>query len=547
MLLSKYKGGLIKKMKRLSIFTITLLVSVFLLAEHFAQAQPPLFQAGVTSRPSSQLIIPFWDVDDVDTSAIQVTNTSETAPVAIHVQFLQSDGFDPLVVPGPGNVRCLDIDFTDELTPLDTHVYDMSDVVRNIGTDTGIDTGGFEGFAVITPIVSQQDRTAIAFQHLIGTAYIDLDENESDLLLLEGMGRDAINLATGAILPDSTILDGTSNGFVIVQPEEIIFDTALAEGLDESAIITIGINDNYLPGPSPGYVTEGGTYTLRYFFYDLAEAVNSCGILAINCYAHRNINDEFDEFGDKAVEPTQDSICGDLEFGEDQVSFPAPFRAPLQASFFVENLAANTSVFSYTAFSYGAVSGNLGTQAGGDGASWTQIAAEGFGTPPTECTQIPEECGNPVCKQLPGCENPGGVDPDGVNFCEDGVDNDGVDGTDCADIGCDGFLPDTSVMPTITQGIGIGPCEPTGETSCADGFDNDNNGEIDCGIGEIPADTNCIAIGACGDDDDDDDSGGCNLAAGSVATGTAAANFLLPLLPLAGAYALRRIRRRNIK
>jgi len=61
-----------------------------------------------------------------------------------------------------------------------------------------------------------------------------------------------------------------------------------------------------------------------------------------------------------------------------------------------------------------------------------------------------------------------------VEICDDGIDNDGINGIDCADISCDGFEVDTGEV-----------CEPGGETSCDDGFDNDNDGDID------QADSNC--------------------------------------------------------
>jgi len=59
-----------------------------------------------------------------------------------------------------------------------------------------------------------------------------------------------------------------------------------------------------------------------------------------------------------------------------------------------------------------------------------------------------------------------------IEICDDGIDNDGINGTDCADIFCDGTIVDT--------GGGSFECEPGGETSCVDGFDNDQNGTMDC-------------------------------------------------------------------
>ena len=161
--------------------------------------------------------------------------------------------------------------------------------------------------------------------------------------------------------------------------------------------------------------------------------------------------------------------------------------------------------------------------------------------PVDECDFIDGEpnCANPLCKQFVGCENFAEGSPEGL--CSDGIDNDGVDGIDCADFGCDGFV--------INSESGA-QCEAGGETSCTDEVDNDNNGFTDCGLLGGEADPNCVAIGACSTDDDggsDGGSGGCTVAAGPVTGTSSAANFLLPLLPLAGVFAARRIIRRRRK
>ena len=160
--------------------------------------------------------------------------------------------------------------------------------------------------------------------------------------------------------------------------------------------------------------------------------------------------------------------------------------------------------------------------------------------PPTPtCPFVDGEpvCSDPLCKTTePGCEN---TDVEGQeDFCSDGIDNDGVDGTDCEDFGCDG-----SIGNSATGAI----CQTGAETICDDGFDNDANGFVDCGVIDAEPDPNCVAIGACGDDDDDSDGGdgGCTVAAGPVSGGTAAASILLGLLPLAGVFVVRRIVRRR--
>ena len=147
--------------------------------------------------------------------------------------------------------------------------------------------------------------------------------------------------------------------------------------------------------------------------------------------------------------------------------------------------------------------------------------------PEPECEFIDGEpvCTDPLCKSEIGCENQA-TDP---TWCQDGEDNDADGFIDCADLGCDGAIIDSLFQ-----------CEFGQETICDDDFDNNNNGFIDCD------DVGCADSPDC--ETPSGGGGGCTVAAaGAVAGGTAAANFLLPLIPVAGAYALRRIRRRKEK
>lgn len=86
------------------------------------------------------------------------------------------------------------------------------------------------------------------------------------------------------------------------------------------------------------------------------------------------------------------------------------------------------------------------------------------------------------CVAIGSCGDTGG------EICGDLVDNDGINGTDCADSSCDGVaLPSGNI------------CEPSGETMCSDGFDNDFNGFTDCGGVGVDPDPNCEALGLCVD------------------------------------------------
>ncbi len=77
-----------------------------------------------TDSPNFQLYY-FWDLRDRQ-SFFQVTNTSNS-PITVHVQI-----FDV-----PGLPNCDEIDFDDPYTGLDTHVYNLSNLVANDGTVIG--------------------------------------------------------------------------------------------------------------------------------------------------------------------------------------------------------------------------------------------------------------------------------------------------------------------------------------------------------------------------------------------------------------------------
>ena len=508
---------------------IALLILVFGISY---QAKAQVSAGGIISRASSQLI--FWyDEDDTTTdrnSYLQLTNTSPTNAVEVHIQIYASTGDGSDI---NNTVRCVDNDFNDVLTANDTHVYDLEDIRLNtgeLGTPAPITSvDDTKGFVVVTPVVGSGDNTAISFQYLIGTTTIEDTDVIDDVYVVSAAGRDAVDLTNGSILAQGTALNGTSTGYLLIQPDEVVFNFAESNGVDMADIASITFADEYGPAGLLGYRAVPGDAVFTPFLFDFQEIPASCPEVVNACFNNWGLSAQFPAINN-LIDPGI-NICDAVVLPDDVGNG----EVVAWSRIFVSGLSEVENHLTILAIS------DIPSAEGG--ADWSNVVGPPIPiVPPDECTNLPAECGNPVCKPLPGCENPDGVDPDGVNFCQDGVDNDGVNGTDCQDFGCDGFVAITS-----EEGDPTGPCESAGETSCADEFDNDANGFVDCGLLGGEPDPNCVAIGACGDDDDDDDDGGnCSLA-GPVATGTAAANFLLPLLPLAGAYALRRIRRRNNK
>jgi len=92
-------------------------------------------------------LIAFWDTRGRD-SFVQVTNTS-TGTITIHVQIFE--------LPGTAQTQCEECNFDDLLTPNDTRVYNIQNLMTNASPGmpsrdvcTGVATGASYGFMVIS-------------------------------------------------------------------------------------------------------------------------------------------------------------------------------------------------------------------------------------------------------------------------------------------------------------------------------------------------------------------------------------------------------------
>ena len=115
--------------------------SVLLVLLSLGFNMPSAFAGGsfwnVNDFPVSNTLA-YFDLRDRETM-VQVTNTSSTDPVTIHVQIF-ADAFN-----------CGDRNFTDSLTPNETHVYDIRNLVRAIGTPVNFQIpDGSHGFVAIS-------------------------------------------------------------------------------------------------------------------------------------------------------------------------------------------------------------------------------------------------------------------------------------------------------------------------------------------------------------------------------------------------------------
>ncbi len=278
---------------------LLVIITLFMMTtKSFSQIVRP---SGTSDQPSSQLT--FWYDEDQDVSNrfswIQITNTSLTNPVNIHVQIFQS--FVPEGSSTP--TICFELDFVDSLTPGDTHTYVGDDLRRNSppSVPVGADLDNTKGFVVITPVVSPADFTAISFQHLIGTSTII--DNSIRAHRVNAMGRDAVDFVTGLPVPEFTPLDGVTNGFVLIQPEILefnfrdfcVFTTGVGVHCDKVDVVNITFRDSYTGGVFGGYTAEPGDSEWHPILYDSDENAFSCDFRTQSCFSDIGLTDDFDE------------------------------------------------------------------------------------------------------------------------------------------------------------------------------------------------------------------------------------------------------------
>ena len=292
------------RLKILSYLLIPLGLICFFSTPGFSQV---IVEAPNINKASTQLIYYYDTVVLADNqggaaanTVIQVTNTNDTEAITIHVQIFRS--FDP-DDDGPADpVICDERDFIDLLTPNDTHVYDLTvpNFPKNTG-ETGLLAGdlttidvssnfgdGTKGFIVITPVVSESDLTAVAFQHLIGTS----KDNSLDFRL-NARGRDAVDFTTGEELADFTPLDGVTTGLELIQTDTGTFHFSNDFGPAFVDLVFISFQDEYGDPGLLGYTVAPTTTSFNTFIYDFKEDVTSCGSREFSCFLTVGINETF--------------------------------------------------------------------------------------------------------------------------------------------------------------------------------------------------------------------------------------------------------------
>ena len=270
----------------------TALVLVFsLIFAYSSNAQIPV-PSGKLDEAASQLVfwydngcnddLPFDSCDQDRQAAIQVTNTNSSEGVWVHVQVYRS--FQAAAGPPRIITRCAELNFVDFYTPRDTHTYVMNQMCFNnsgASCNTALSVPRTKGFVLLTPIRAESDNRPIAWQHMIGSTYVADSENDS-AFRVNAMGRDAVNFSNNSVVADGTELDGTTTGFVVIQPTELFFNTASGSG--NADVVLISFIDQYNDDETLGYRAVAGETNISPFIHDSVETRISCTPFINTCF-----------------------------------------------------------------------------------------------------------------------------------------------------------------------------------------------------------------------------------------------------------------------
>ena len=509
------------------------LILIMLVFSFTNNAYSQIIRPTGTTASASQLVYYYDNSGPEIQSYIQVTNDNDVESVWIHVQIFRT--FNPSPAVGD-TVFCDERDFVDMLTPNDTHTYfinvanlfpkNIGETATTPGISTNIDATDSKGFVIITPVVSESDFSAISFQNLTGTTYfVDFVPGfiAGERYQIDAMGRDAVDFTTGEIVANGTPLDGETNGYVVIQPEELLFEFATEDpdnpaivgesiGLD---IVGVAFNDVYGPEGLLGYQVLAGDATWTPFVFDFKEDPTSCGVRNVNCFLTVGLNDSmFLGQNNQDLTESEDLLCSGTETPEYDPNVTTNFSRGF-ASFgwtriFVSGL---TDLENHIGFFVNANidGGGLIYTKGEETEIAPPVAEEDCSIEGDEDLDGLADCLDPDCENAENCE--------GGDQCGDGEDNDGDGNSDCADGGCDG-----------QTGPNGETCEVGGEVSCDDGFDNDADGLTD------DADDDCSA-GDDGGGSGGGGGGGCSIAS---TTQTSLFNLLLPLIVIGLVIGVRR-------
>jgi hypothetical protein len=283
-------------------------------------------QAVDSSALTGSQLSGIYDLRDDRETILQITNTSVTTPISIHVQLLSQPG-------------CVDHDFTDTLTPADTVVYDLeAEFLKrnpvnaaglpipqepgtgNVAADPNVNVDGTMGLVIITATSGAQvEAPAIAHNHLHGRLdfYNDLSGAIGDtntLYTYNMVARSAVS-SGGAPLADGSAVNGTTGFLEQIIPS--VMHIHYTDAFDQNSepvvfadLMMAAFSDDYTTGFYRATGATSDTYTKT--VYDEDEQESSCNTISFSCNEKIGINNEHPS--SRTVLSNPDTLTGcDLE------------------------------------------------------------------------------------------------------------------------------------------------------------------------------------------------------------------------------------------
>ena len=255
---TRRKGSMLQdilsKMKFL--FVLAVLMAMPILPMQ-AIAGGPSFADGIIDDTDlgAERLVSFWDLRERE-SFVQVTNTS-AAKINIHVQFYDV---------GSDLSECNHCNFVDMLTPKDTHVYNIRDIVTNfdnVGKCPNIDEGSY-GFVVISHDPAGEDPR-------IDYPLIGMFRVIDDLGYEYRTNSAGKEIESGQDLLDSRVNFSSANGNVL---SDLVGITYLS--VSDRSVVAPGVTANFGGLGVPGSLDD-------IMIFDEDESATSCGQKTFSC------------------------------------------------------------------------------------------------------------------------------------------------------------------------------------------------------------------------------------------------------------------------
>ena len=139
----------------------------------------------LTTEGTTIALLSYFDLRNRNTQ-VQVTNTSPIDPIQIHVQIF-ADQLD-----------CVDVNFLDDLTPNETHVYDIRNLVKADGSavEAAIPDNS-HGFVIISQVLFSAEDALVGnfritdnsgYEYRVNSAFF-LDDDDAPPLIFDLIGR----------------------------------------------------------------------------------------------------------------------------------------------------------------------------------------------------------------------------------------------------------------------------------------------------------------------------------------------------------------------